>query len=200
MPSCAIDLAHPFRIAAGEVVVDGDDMHALAGQRVQIGREGRDQGLALARLHFGDVALVQEDAAHQLHVEGAQTQRAARGLAAVGEGFGQHGVQAFAALLHALLELGRLGLDPLVAQRRELRLQRVDLRHQRPHRFDLAVIRRPEDFPRQRSKTQHIHSARAASRRPSLDRIVQARDLPQPARFPRRAGRLAVPSHVTMAM
>ena len=44
---------------------------------------------------------MQEDAAHQLHVEGPQAQRAARGLAAVGEGFGQQIVQAFAVLRRA---------------------------------------------------------------------------------------------------
>jgi hypothetical protein len=94
-PQLGIDLAHPFRVALGQIVVDGDDMHALAGQRVQIGREGGDQGLALARLHLGDIALMQEDPAHQLHVEGAQAQRAARALAAVGKSLGQERVQAF---------------------------------------------------------------------------------------------------------
>ena len=30
---------HPLGVAAGQVVVDRDDMHALAGKRVQIGRQ-----------------------------------------------------------------------------------------------------------------------------------------------------------------
>ena len=33
--------AHPVGVAAGEVVVDGDDVHAVAGQRVQVGRQRR---------------------------------------------------------------------------------------------------------------------------------------------------------------
>ena len=32
-----IDAAHPFGVAAGEIIVDGDDMHALAGEGVEIG-------------------------------------------------------------------------------------------------------------------------------------------------------------------
>ena len=46
----AVDLAHPLRVAAGEVVVDGDDVHALAGERVEVGRQGRDERLAFAGL------------------------------------------------------------------------------------------------------------------------------------------------------
>ncbi len=33
----AVDLAHPLAVTAGEIIVDGDDVHALAGQRVEVG-------------------------------------------------------------------------------------------------------------------------------------------------------------------
>ena len=88
-----VDEAHPVGVAAGEVVVDGDDVHAAPGERVEVGGHGGDQRLALAGLHLGDVALVQEDAAHELHVEGAQAEGAAGGLAGVGEGLGQEVVE-----------------------------------------------------------------------------------------------------------
>jgi hypothetical protein len=67
----------------------------LPGQRIQIGRKGGDQGLALAGAHFGDIALMQEDAALQLHIKGAQAKRPPCAFAAVGKGFGQDRVQAF---------------------------------------------------------------------------------------------------------
>ena len=35
-PEEAVDLAHPFGVALGEVVVDGHDMHAPAGERVEV--------------------------------------------------------------------------------------------------------------------------------------------------------------------
>ncbi len=56
-------------VAAGEVVVDGHHMHALAGERIEIDRERCDQCLAFAGLHLGDHAFVQHHAANQLNVE-----------------------------------------------------------------------------------------------------------------------------------
>jgi hypothetical protein len=60
---------------------------------------------------------MQEDPALQLHVEGPQAQRPPRRFAAVGKGFRQQRIQAFAALLHPLLQLAGLGDDPVVGQR-----------------------------------------------------------------------------------
>ena len=38
----AVDLPHPLAVAAGQVVVDGDDVHVVAGERVQVaGKRGR---------------------------------------------------------------------------------------------------------------------------------------------------------------
>ena len=55
-PEEAVEAAHPLRVAAGQVVVDRDDVHALAFERVQVGGQGRDQRLAFAGLHLGDLA------------------------------------------------------------------------------------------------------------------------------------------------
>ena len=90
----AVDPAHPLGVAAGEVVVDRDDVHALAGERVEVGRQRRDQRLALTGLHLGDVAEVQRGAAHELHVVVALAERAPRGLADDGERLGQQVVEA----------------------------------------------------------------------------------------------------------
>ena len=76
-----VDLSHPFAIALGQVIVDGDDVHALAGDGVEIARERRDERLALAGLHLGDLPLVEDHAADELHVEVTQAQRAHRRLA-----------------------------------------------------------------------------------------------------------------------
>ena len=77
--------AHPLGVAPGEVVVHRDDVGAAAGQAVERGGEGRDQGLALARAHLGDPALVEHDGAHQLDVVLAHAHRALHRLAAGGE-------------------------------------------------------------------------------------------------------------------
>ena len=76
-PEQIVDGAHPAGVAAGEVVVDGDDVHALALEGVEVGGERGDQRLALAGLHLGDAALVQDHAADQLDVEVALAQACA---------------------------------------------------------------------------------------------------------------------------
>ena len=65
----AVDAAHPLGVAAGQVVVDGDEVDALAAEAVEVGRQRRHERLALAGLHLGDPAEVQRRAAHDLHVE-----------------------------------------------------------------------------------------------------------------------------------
>ena len=121
----AIDLAHPAGVAAGEVVVDGDDMDALAGERVEIDRKRCDQRLAFAGLHLGDVALVQHHAADQLHVEMALAERALGGLAHGGEGRNEHVVERLA-VGEFLAEFVGAGLQRLVGERGDLGFQRVD--------------------------------------------------------------------------
>ncbi len=141
----AVDLAHPLGVAARQVVVDGHHVHALAGERVQVDRQGGHEGLALAGLHLGDLALVQHDAAHQLHVEGAQAEGAAGGLAGGGEGARQDLVEG-GALRQLLLELEGDGAQPLVALLLHLRLDGVDGRDDGQHGFDVAVALGAEDL------------------------------------------------------
>ena len=85
----------------------------LPGEAVQVGGGNAREGLSFARLHLGDPALVQDDGAHELHVEDALPQLPPRRLAHQRVRFGQERVQ-------------RLALrDPaaeLVGLRREIRL------------------------------------------------------------------------------
>ena len=64
----AVEVPHPLGVAACQVRVDGDEVRALPGERIQVQRQRRDERLALARGHFPDLAEVQLDAAHELHV------------------------------------------------------------------------------------------------------------------------------------
>ena len=88
-----VDTAHPGGVAAGQVVVDRDHVHALGRQGIEVGRQGGDQGLALAGAHLGDLAVVQHHAADELDVEVAHAQGADAGLAHHGEGLGQQVVE-----------------------------------------------------------------------------------------------------------
>src|SRR5581483_1834459 len=119
------DLAHPRRVAAGEVIIDRHDMDALAGERVQIDRERRHQRLAFAGLHLGDVALVQHHAADQLHVEMALAEGALGRLAHRGEGRNQDVVERLT-LRELFAELLGAGLQRFVGESSDFRLQRID--------------------------------------------------------------------------
>ena len=88
-PEEAMQPAHPLGVAAGKVVINRDDMHALAGQGIEVCRERRHQGLAFTGTHFGDLAVVQHHAADQLHVEVAHPECTLAGLAHNRKGFGQ---------------------------------------------------------------------------------------------------------------
>ena len=64
-----VNRAHPFAVARGEVIVDGDHMDAAPGERVEIDGQGGDERLAFAGGHFRDAPAVQRVAADELHVE-----------------------------------------------------------------------------------------------------------------------------------
>ena len=168
----AVELAHPLRIAFGQVVVDGDDVHAASAERVQIHRQGRDQRLTFTGLHFGNFALMQHHAADQLYVKVAHVEHTAAGFADDGEGFHQELVQdlvdgfgalvvelleaigigvrfvgkAGQTLLDALTEFVGLGAQLVVRELPHLRLESVDgldLRHQA---LEFALVLGPEDL------------------------------------------------------
>ena len=68
-------------------------MHAASGQSVEIGRQRRDQRLALTGLHLCDVPEVQAGPAHDLHVVVALAQGAASRFPHRGECLGKQIVE-----------------------------------------------------------------------------------------------------------
>ena len=120
-PQESIDLAHPLRVATGQVVVGGDDVNALAFERVQVGGQGRDKRFSFARLHLGDRPAMEHRAADDLHVEVPHVEDTASGLAHDGKRLG-HEVGQCLALGQPLAEFGRLGAKLLVRKRFERRL------------------------------------------------------------------------------
>jgi hypothetical protein len=98
----------------------------LTGERVQIERHRRDEGLTLAGAHLGDVALVEDDPAHQLDVEEANAHVALERLAHRGVGLEQDVLERLA-VRDALPVLGGLGLQLVVGELLELGLEGADV-------------------------------------------------------------------------
>ena len=144
-PEEAVDSAHPLRVATGQVVVDRDDVDALAFERVEIRGQRRDEGLALAGLHLGDLAAVQHHAANELDVVVPHVEHAPPGLAHDGEGFGQQVVQRRAAA-EALLEFRGLAAKLGIGERLDARLELVDRRNQRRQPLELTIVLRANDL------------------------------------------------------
>ena len=63
-----VERAHPFGVSLGEVVVHGYQVHAKAGEGVEINGQGGHQGLAFSRGHFRNTAQMEDGTADQLYV------------------------------------------------------------------------------------------------------------------------------------
>ena len=92
----AMDLAHHSGVAAGQVIVDGDDVNAFARERIEVAGKGGDERFAFTGAHFGDASAVKRDAADQLNVVVALADHAPGGFANDRESFGQELIEGFA--------------------------------------------------------------------------------------------------------
>ena len=147
-------MAHPSRVALGEIVVDGYELDVLAGKRVQIQRQRSDERLTFARLHFGNGSAVQNDAADKLNIErnhvpgkrmtadllGRSDQMAARVLNE-SERLREERVKTFALLIARLELLGHTG-EILVGKILGLitLFNTVNLMNNGPNLLKLAIV------------------------------------------------------------
>ena len=121
-----VDAAHPLGVTLGKVIIDSNDVHALAGNSVEIAGQRGDEGLTFAGLHLGDVALVQRHGANELHVKVAHTHGALGSLTHGGKGLGEHVVERLAVGV-TLAELIGLAAELLLGHLLKLGLKTVDL-------------------------------------------------------------------------
>ena len=82
------DTAHPFSITAGQIVIHGHHVHAVAGQCIEVGGQGGDQGLTFTGFHLCDLTLVENHPAEELHIIVALAQGPFSRLADGCKGFG----------------------------------------------------------------------------------------------------------------
>ncbi len=120
-----IQRPHPLHVAAGKVVVDGYNVHALALKRIEVGWERGHQGFTFTGDHFRDIAGVQHHAAEQLHVVVTHAKKPPTTLSADRKGLHEDVVERFSGREPAT-ELVRLAAQFLVAQIAIPRLQGVD--------------------------------------------------------------------------
>ncbi|GBD16449.1 hypothetical protein HRbin26_01347 [bacterium HR26] len=173
-----VDRAHPAAADPREVIVGRHQVAATSLERVEVERQRRNQRLPLAGLHLGDLALVQHDARHELHVEVPHADGSPGRLAHHGEGLVQQVVERLPGR-QPLLELVGLGPELLVAQALNVRLQRVNLFDFPAQPLQLSLVRVAEDLGQQASHRccppgivisrgcVGIHASQVYSRRPA---------------------------------
>ena len=126
-PEEVVQATHPLCIAVGQVVIHRDHMHAFSSQCIEVDGQGGSQGFAFAGSHLCDLALVQCDAAHQLHIEVAHLHHALRAFAHYRKRFWQYAVNVLALLQSGFEGIG-LRSQCVVIQRFQSTFQCVDLR------------------------------------------------------------------------
>ena len=120
-------------------------MNALACQRVEVSGKGRDECLAFARLHLGDLAAVQHDAADQLHVEVPHVEHPPAGFADHRERLRQQIVERFSRR-QPVTEFLRLLAKLDVRQFLDVRFLDVDLGDDRSQLLEVTLVLRADDF------------------------------------------------------
>ncbi len=111
-----MNLSHPARVTARQIIIDGDDVHSSSREGVQISRHRGYEGFSFTGLHLRDTSLMKNDSADNLNSVGFHTQYTFCRLPYGCKCFRQKVIQCLAAR-QAVLVLLRLGAKLIVAER-----------------------------------------------------------------------------------
>ncbi len=114
-----------FGVTLGEVVVDGDHVHAFTAKRVQVGRQGCGQGFTFTGTHLGDAAIVKHHPAQQLDVKVTHAEHALARFTHYGERFRDQALDGLA-FFQTGAELGGFGFQLIIAELLHGRFHAVD--------------------------------------------------------------------------
>ena len=138
-----IDLAHPFRVTFGQIIVHGNDMHTLAGQCVQICRKHSHQRFTFTGAHLRNSALMQHNAADNLHPIGLHTQNTPCSLTGRCKCLRQNIVQSFS-VCQPFFELAGFCLQLFIGQLSVCFIQRHNFIGDGVNSFQFTVAVRTE--------------------------------------------------------
>ena len=120
-------------------------MHTLAGERIQISRQGRNQGFTFTGFHLGDASFMQRHATHHLHIKMPHAHNALAGFTDQGKGFRKNGIKALT-LRNTLLVLGGFGLQLFVTQGVQFLFLGIDADHNLAHALQLTLVLATKQF------------------------------------------------------
>ncbi len=128
-----------FGVTLGQVVVDGDYVHAFTAQGVQVGRQGCGQGFTFTGTHLGDAAIVKHHAAQQLDIKVAHTEYALARFAHHGECFRDQALYGLA-FFKTGAELGGFSFQLVIAELLHSRFHAVDKGHGLAHPAQGTIV------------------------------------------------------------
>ncbi len=134
-----VQRTHGVGVTVGKVIVHRHYMNALAGQRIEINRQGGNKGLALTGFHLGNLAFVQCHTADQLDIKVAHAHHTFTSLTHDGEGFRQQRIQRLASG-QALLELVCFRLQLFITQCIQAFFEGVDRSDNLTHSLQFTVV------------------------------------------------------------
>ena len=105
-----VNLTHPLTVTLCKVIVYGNDMYALAGERVEVGGKRGNERFTFTCFHFGNTSLMKYNTADNLNIKVLHAEHSPACLAHYRERFGEKVVKTFA-VCKTLLELGRFRLQ-----------------------------------------------------------------------------------------
>ena len=117
------NFAHPVAVVFSEIFVDGNDVHAFAGESVEVSGQRSDKRLAFARLHLCDPALMQNYTADDLDVKVFHAEHAPARLSYRSESLGKKVVELFSRSVPVFILLSACG-EFFVAHCLKFRLER----------------------------------------------------------------------------
>ena len=140
-----IDLSHPLRVTLRQIVIDSNNVNALAFQCIQINRQRSYQSLTFTGLHLRDSSLMKNDTTDQLNPEGLHIQCSLRTLTDCRKGFRKKIIQSFA-FTQALAEFHCFPTELLIRERLHIRPQALNLSDCGLNSAKLTFTVRPENL------------------------------------------------------
>ena len=140
-----IELAHPLGVTSCKVIIDRNDVNAVARKSVEISGEGSNKSFTFTCFHFCDSSLMKNDTADNLNREVLHTENTPRSLTACGKSLGKDIVKRFA-VCKSLLEFGSLCLKLFIRELCILLLKGENLIFYRDYPLDFLSGIVAEDF------------------------------------------------------
>jgi len=140
-----IDRPHPLSIPFRKVVVDCYDMHAKAGESIQVDGERGDKGFSFTCCHFGNFPFMENYATNELCIEVPHADCPSRSFSGDGEGFRQKSVKIFS-LFKPFFEMGCFCSETVVCKTFQGFFETADGFDKRSNTFDLPLVFCSDDF------------------------------------------------------